>query len=68
MNDFEFLVSLNVFNSSHMNGEVYNSKRYKDASLEYTGIKKHDGEKVGVWDTVLGKLELEGIFENRSMW
>jgi len=68
VNDFELLVSLNVFNSSHMNGAVYNFKRYEDASLEYTGIKKHEGEKVGGWDTVLSKSELEGIFENRSMW
>jgi hypothetical protein len=35
--DFDLLVSLGIFNSAHMNGAVYNFKRYEDASLVYTG-------------------------------
>ena len=66
--DFDLLVSLNVFNSAHMNGAVYNFKRYEDASLVYTGIDKHEGEKVGGWDTVILKKEYEQIFENKPPW
>jgi hypothetical protein len=66
--DFELLVSLGLFNSIHMNGAVYNFKRYEDASLVYTGIDKHKGEKVGGWDTVLNAKEYKGIFENRTVW
>jgi hypothetical protein len=66
--DFELLVSLDVFNSAHMNGAVYNFKRYEDASLVYTGIDKHKGEKAGGWDTVLSEKEYKEIFENRSVW
>ena len=51
--DFELLVSLGVFNSALMNDAVYKFKRYEDASLEYIGINKHEGENVGLYDTVL---------------
>ena len=40
--DFELLVSLGVFNDSLMNDAVFKFKRYEDASLEYTGINKHE--------------------------
>ena len=51
--DFELLVSLGVFNSALMNDAVYKFKRYEDASLEYGGINRHEGEKIGLYDTVL---------------
>jgi hypothetical protein len=51
--DFDLLVSLGVFNSALMNDAVYKFKRYEDASLSYTGINKHAGEDVGLYDTVL---------------
>lgn len=51
--DFELLVSLGVFNSALMNDAVYKFKRYEDASLSYTGINKHEGEAVGLFDTVI---------------
>jgi len=51
--DFELLVSLGVFNSGLMNDAVYKFKRYEDASLNYTGINKHEGEDIGLYDTVL---------------
>jgi hypothetical protein len=50
--DFELLVSLNVFNSTLMNDAVYKFKRYEDSSLEYTGINRHEGEKIGGFNTV----------------
>jgi hypothetical protein len=66
--DFDLLVSLGVFNSAHMNGAVYNFKRYEDSSLVYTGIDKHGGEKVGGWDTVISKNEYVQIMENKPVW
>jgi hypothetical protein len=62
--DFDVLVSLGVFNSSHMNGAVFNFKRYEDSSLVYTGIDKHEGEKIGGWDTVITKEEHQATFVN----
>tara|TARA_R110002096_G_scaffold149615_2_gene311092 strand:+ start:215 stop:2029 length:1815 start_codon:yes stop_codon:yes gene_type:complete len=58
VNDFELLVSLGVFNSSLMNDAVYKFKRYEDASLSYTGINKHKGEDIGLYDTVIQAGEI----------
>jgi hypothetical protein len=63
--DFELLVSLNVFNSALMNDAVYKFKRYEDASLVYTGINKHEGEDIGLYDTVLSSKDYHpAVFEN----
>ncbi len=61
--DFELLVSLGVFNSALMNDAVYKFKRYEDASLSYTGISRHEGEAVGLFDTVLSDADYQAIFE-----
>ena len=62
--DFELLVSLGVFNSALMNDAVYKFKRYEDASLVYTGINKHEGEDVGLYDTVLNSQDYQATFDN----
>jgi len=64
--DFELLVSLGVFNSALMNDAVYKFKRYEDASLEYTGINKHEGEGVGLYDTVISAKDYEVSFVNED--
>ncbi|MCX6511715.1 MAG: restriction endonuclease, partial [Actinobacteria bacterium] len=54
--DFNLLVSLNVFNSSHMNQAVFAFRRYEDASLSYTGIDSHAGlTHIGLYDTVIAQ-------------
>ncbi len=55
--DFELLVSLNLFNSALMNDAVYKFKRYEDSSLEYTGVNRHRGEKIGGFDTVIESMD-----------
>ena len=64
--DFELLVSLGVFNSALMNDAVYKFKRYEDSSLAYTGINKHEGDDVGLYDTVLTAKDYKTTFENMS--
>jgi hypothetical protein len=59
--DFDLIVSLGVFNASLMNDAVYKFKRYEDSSLEYTGINKHEGEDVGLYDTVIKHEEYEQL-------
>jgi len=66
VSDFELLVSLGVFNSGLMNDAVYKFKRYEDASLEYIGINKHEGEEVGLYDTVLSADDYTQTFENEE--
>ena len=56
VDDFNLLVSLNVFNSAHMNQAVFAFRRYEDASLSYTGIESHEGLRhFGLYDTVVAK-------------
>jgi hypothetical protein len=62
--DFELLVSLGVFNSSLMNDAVYKFKRYEDSSLAYVGIYKHEGEDIGLYDTIVKKDDYEDNFVN----
>jgi len=61
--DFELLVSLGVFNSALMNDAVYKFKRYEDSSLSYTGINKHEGEDIGLYDTVINSEEYISAYE-----
>jgi hypothetical protein len=65
--DFELLVSLGVFNSALMNDAVYKFKRYEDPSLGYTGINKHEGEDVGLYDTVLSRKDYQATFVNEPV-
>jgi hypothetical protein len=52
--DFDLLVSLGVFNSTHMNQAVFAFRRYEDSSLAYTGIDSHPRLRhYGLYDTVV---------------
>ncbi|HDP35867.1 MAG TPA: restriction endonuclease [Candidatus Hydrogenedentes bacterium] len=64
--DFELLLSLGVFNSALMNDAVYKFKRYEDASLVYVGVNRHEGEDIGLYDTVLSAHDYKQVFENIS--
>ena len=56
VDDFNLLVSLNVFNSAHMNQAVFAFRRYEDSSLSYTGIESHEGlHHFGLYDTVVAR-------------
>ena len=56
VDDFNLLVSLNVFNSAHMNQAVFAFRRYEDSSLSYTGIESHEGLRhYGLYDTVVAR-------------
>ncbi|MEQ1557694.1 MAG: hypothetical protein ABL933_01980 [Methyloglobulus sp.] len=65
--DFELLVSLGLFNSGLLNDAVYKFKRYEDASLEYVGINRHEGENVGLYDTVLNATDYQDSFDALSV-
>ena len=59
--DFDLLISLGVFNSTHMNQAVFAFRRYEDASLSYTGIDSHPNLRhYGLFDTVVA-VDAEGV-------
>jgi hypothetical protein len=51
--DFDLLCSLGLFNKPLMNDAVYKFRRYEDSSLSYTGLNRHEGEGIGLFDTVM---------------
>ena len=58
--EFNLLVSLGVFNSTHMNQAVFSFRRYEDASLRYTGINSHeDLRHYGLYDTVVAVEDVQ---------
>lgn len=65
--DFELLVSLGVFNAPLMNDAIYKFKRYEDSSLSYTGINKHVGEDIGLFDTVISNYDYMYTLQQTSM-
>jgi hypothetical protein len=62
--DFDRLVHLGLFNAGLMNDAVFKFKRYEDSSLSYTGINKHEGEDIGLYDTVISRKDAPMMFEN----
>jgi hypothetical protein len=64
--DFELLVSLGLFNSALMNDAIYKFKRYEDSSLNYTGINKHEGEDIGLYDTVIKRDDVRPVFVEKK--
>ncbi len=65
--DFELLVSLGVFNDALMNDAVYKFRRYENASLEYAGVNRHEGERVGLFDTSLSQYDYLAMAQEESM-
>jgi len=53
LEDFQLLVSLNVFNEEKMNDAVFHFKRYEDSSLTYTKIDTRHKDKMGLWNKVV---------------
>jgi len=63
--DFNLLVSMNVFNSAHMNQAVFAFRRYEDGSLSYTGIDSHDElKRIGLFDTAISIEAIENLSES----
>lgn len=61
--DFDQLVGLGVFNESLMNDAVFKFRRYEEASLEYTGVNRHKGGGIGLFDTKLSPKDYEILCE-----
>jgi hypothetical protein len=49
-----------------MNDAIYKFKRYEDSSLVYAGINKHEGEDVGLFDTVISSKEFSAPLVNED--
>ncbi|MDR0571335.1 MAG: hypothetical protein LBG48_00620 [Rickettsiales bacterium] len=50
-----------------MNDAINRFKRYEDSSLSYTGIDKHAGVNIGLYDTVITEEEYKALFSNQQV-
>lgn len=57
--DFTLLEKIGVFNGKLMNDAIFKFKRYEDSSLNYTGIDKHQGERIGGYNTTKSPTIIE---------
>ena len=46
-----------------MNSAILAFKRYEEASLSYTGLDKHENERVGGWDTTFTVEEMRSLLQ-----
>ena len=49
--EFERILSANLYNPAMLNANIAKFKLVEDASLHYKGLTKHDPEYIGLWDT-----------------
>lgn len=64
--DFELLTSLGVFNEGLMNDAVYKFRRYEESSLNYTGIDRHKGERIGGFVGTLSDEEYKTLYSSQQ--
>lgn len=64
--DFELLCSLGLFNEDVWNDAIFKFRRYEEASLDYTGVNKHEGEFVGGWSTVLSVDDYNALYRKQT--
>ena len=56
MDDFEYLISKNIFKTSEMDSAILAFKRYEHSSLHYSGFTKYKPKEIGLTDT---KISIE---------
>ena len=54
--DFEYLTSKGIFNTSEMDSAIFSFKRYENSSLHYRGFTKYKPKEIGLFDT---KISIE---------
>jgi len=58
--EFKLINDIGMFDTDKLNDAVWRFKRYEDASLEYVGINRHEGDtEVGLYDKTISREEYE---------
>ena len=55
--DFEYLTSKGIFNTSEMDSAIFAFKRYENSSLHYNGFTKYKPREIGLFDTKISVEE-----------
>lgn len=60
--DYKTFIELGVFDSVKMNAACGAFRRYEDSSMTYSGINKHEGEEMGLFDISISPENYKKMF------
>lgn len=60
--DYKTFIELGVFDSAKMNAACGAFRRYEDSSMTYSGINKHEGEEMGLFDISISPENYKKMF------
>jgi hypothetical protein len=60
--DYKTFIELGVFDSAKMNAACGAFRRYEDSSITYSGINKHEGEEMGLFDISISPENYKKMF------
>ena len=65
--DYKTFIELGVFDSAKMNAACGAFRRYEDSSMTYSGINKHEGEEMGLFDISISPENYKKMFGETNM-
>ena len=65
--DYSVFIELGVFDSIKMNAACGAFRRYEDSSMIYSGINKHEGEDMGLFDIAISPEDYKKIFREKNI-
>lgn len=60
--DYKTFIELGVFDCAKMNAACGAFRRYEDSSMTYSGINKHEGEEMGLFDISISPENYKKMF------
>ena len=65
--DYKTFIELGVFDSAKVNAACGAFRRYEDSSMTYSGIDKHEGEEMGLFDISISPENYKKMFGETNM-
>ena len=65
--DYKTFIELGVFDSAKMNAACGAFRRYEDSSMTYSGINKHEGEEMGLFDISISPENYKKMFKETNI-
>ena len=65
--DYKTFIELGVFDSAKMNAACGAFRRYEDSSMTYSGINRHEGEEMGLFDISISPENYKKMFKESNI-
>lgn len=65
--DYNTFIELGVFDSAKMNAACGAFRRYEDSSMTYSGINRHEGEEMGLFDISISPENYKKMFKETNI-